>query len=61
MPAQIDVAVTFTGSTTTDLPGSTFDAVAAEEATYVVGLILTRGLGLGVGTPEYIVRQGFEG
>lgn len=60
-PTDILIDVSFPGSSSTALPGSTFDAVVTEEAgDYAIGLILTRGLGLGIGTPEYIVTQGFE-
>ena len=57
-PTDILIDVSFPGSSSTDLPGNTFDGIEAGE--YAIGLILTRGLGLGIGTPEYIVTQGFE-
>jgi len=60
-PNDLAIEVTFTGGTSTPLPGSSFDPIeTAAAGDYVIGLILTRGLGLGIGAPEYIVTQGFE-
>jgi len=61
-PAEATIDVTFTGGTSTGLPGNTFDAIEAVSSSgdYNIGLIITRGLGLAESTPEFIVTQGFE-
>ena len=56
------VGITYTGSSTTALPGSTFDVMegVSSSGDYNIGLIVTRGLGLAASSPEFIVTQGFE-
>ena len=59
-PTDVLIDVSFPGSSSTDLPGSTFDAQVEAAASYHVGWIVTRGLGLSIDRPEYIVTQGLE-
>ena len=60
-PTDTFIDVSFPGSSSTALPGSTFDEQdAAAAVSFHIGWIVTRGLGLSVTKPEYIVTQGLE-